>query len=108
MTAVHLIDQLEGFYWSDDAAAMFTRLSSLSKDDEGGAVVLLAAAVLLAREFPEPTAADQDGLLGLAEEFRDLLFEVRDRLRLSLRRPPLRIVGGQDTEFSHSSSQKER
>jgi hypothetical protein len=96
MTRATLVDQIDSTQFSEDAADMFVKLSSFDASDEGAAVVLAAAAQLLARQHAYLTARDADALLGLCDEFTDLVFTWRVRLGLHTIRPALRVVGGTD------------
>lgn len=91
-----LITQLDCIEFSDAAGSLFMTLTSFDASDECAAVVLIAAACLLARQHPDSTPRENDALFSLGEEFTDLIFETRTRLKIGVCRPALRVVGGTD------------
>ncbi|AWD21586.1 hypothetical protein [Fuscovulum blasticum] len=97
MSRPPLSQQLEAIEYGPAAKALFDSLIGVSAADENGAVVLVAAAVLLARQHPGETPKDGAALMGLTEEFGDLVFNVRAEMQGPTGRSAgLRLVGGTD------------
>lgn len=98
MTGLTLVQQIDAIDFSDEAAEFFAGLSAIEMTHEFGAVLLVATALLLAREYPDDTPRENYELFSLGEEFTDLVFETRKRLRLGRCRPTLCVVGGRDVQ----------
>lgn len=101
MSQPTLVEQLDSIDWDESSHELFAQLVSFSSSDEGAGVVLIAAAILLTRETSarNGNASFDD----LADEFRELVIAVRDRLNDGRDRPVLTVVGGID----HTPNQKE-
>lgn len=104
MSRLTLTEQIDRIDFSDDAAGFFTALSQYDAADEGAAIVLVAAAQLLARQHCDDTPRENDALISLCDEFIDLVFETRARLKIGRCRPGLRIVAGTDVTPSTPKS----
>ena len=98
MTVLTLSQHIDGIDFSDQSGDLFLFLSRFDAADEGAAVVLVAAAQLLARQHYDDTPRENVALFELCEEFTDLVFETRKRLRIGRCRPALQIVGGHDVQ----------